>query len=83
MTTYEMVALADEDGKTYQIGDMYYQKDMGFHDKDNCEWNAGAFHFRGGLNGFIHLSNWAEAPIRYTDAQLVKLIGYDFEYVGR
>lgn len=82
MNTCEMVALADENGKIYQTGNMYYQKNKGFHDYDNSEWEATAFDFKNGLSYFIHLNDWSEIPPRYTHAQLIKLIGHDFEYVG-
>lgn len=63
MKTYEMIVLADVDGKVYKTQDMHYQKDEGFYGvwKDgHREWKSSAFNSTNGLNTFIHFDGWKE-----------------------
>lgn len=59
MKTFEMVAQADKDGKTYKINSIHYNKEKGFHDSDGNEWEARAYSsIKGQLNAFIHEEGW-------------------------
>ena len=73
MRTFEMVALADESGKTYKTGDMLYNNRNGFHDNCKREWNYDAFQEEG-LNFFVHLDGWAEVVEK--EMKLEELIRY-------
>lgn len=82
MKTYEMVALADKNGKTYQTGDMLYNFSKGFHDDDGEEWGANAFLHRG-LQYFIHMDEWKEVNIKeMTLLELETKLGYRVKIVG-
>lgn len=86
MYTYEMIKLADENGKTYRAGnnDSYirYNKSLGFHDCNGKAWGAVAYTYtKDGLNTFIHEEGWVELKKKLTKAQLVEIVGYDFEII--
>jgi hypothetical protein len=82
MKTYEMVALADKDGKTYQSGEMYYQKDKGFHDEFGREWEASAYNCENGLSRFIHEDEWElVAKRKMTIQEIEDILGYNIEIV--
>ena len=64
MKTYEMVALAKENRKTYQTGDMYYNVMQGFHDSEGEPWEAEAYSYdANGLNDFIEEDKWEEVEV--------------------
>jgi hypothetical protein len=81
MYTYEMVKLADEDGKTYACGNgasgfIRYSKEKGFHDKDGEMWNFNMYG-ENGLSIFIHIEGWAELPAKeMTLEEIEKSLGY-------
>lgn len=64
MKTYEMVSLADRNGKIYRAQDMHYQREEGFYGiygKEHKEWKPDAWsHESDGLNRFIHADGWEE-----------------------
>lgn len=87
MNTCEMVLLADKNGKAYVASDMYYQKDRGFHDNDNNEWDADSFmnyqeDDKNGLNAFIHIDNWDQVKKRKMKIEEIEeKLGYEVEIV--
>lgn len=64
MTTYEMLTLADENGKTYINDGIRYNKVKGFHDKNGTvsmiEYENN-FDF---LNVFVHDPDWEELKVK-------------------
>ena len=80
MKTYEMVALANSNGKTYKTGDMFYNKREGFRDAPGRPWNVSAYgHEENGLNIFMHEDGWEEIkPRTYTMQELYKIVGHEF-----
>ena len=71
MKTYEMIAKAEADGKTYRSGEMLYNRNTGFTsadpDDNGGDWPATAwadrkgkddFKIRQGLYRFAHCGNW-------------------------
>lgn len=60
MKTYEMVALAQEDGKTYQCDDMFYNRKLGFHNRKLDEWKVMAWDHKNGLQDFVLYDKWGE-----------------------
>ena len=88
MKTYEMVALAESDGKTYKCDDMYYNRIKGFHDKYFEPWSAGAYsdyydnEGRTKLHAFIMEDKWEIYDAkRMTKKEIEKELGYKIEIV--
>ena len=88
MKTYEMVALAESDGKTYKAMEMYYNKKNGFTDKDGKNWplcsyadfndNKGKF----GFHAFIMEDRWEIDEVkRMTKSEIEKILGYKIEII--
>ena len=67
MYTYEMVKLADEDGKTYTCGNyrnsFKYSKEKGFYADDYPDCGNTTF-VKGGLSEFVHIDKWYELKTR-------------------
>ena len=98
MNTYEMVKLADEDGRRYFCADMYYQKGRGFHDYNGDVWTACSYsreideNGRKDLDAFIHEENW-ELEFKINKGDLIRIVGgaftgvegevYDIDTVAR
>ena len=79
LKTYEMVELADNNGKTYTSRDLYYQRDKGFTDNEGVIWGAGAYcDCDDGLNTFIHEDGWVEITQEYTLEELYAVVGHKF-----
>lgn len=55
MKTFEMVKLADENGRTYENNGMQYQSDKGFLFINNLKFNIYGISY---LSYFIHLDGW-------------------------
>lgn len=82
MKTHEMVALAEKDGKTYKSRDMFYNKEQGFHNKDNDEWPVSAWNIKNGLKRFVLNDGWEVVePKKMTIEDIKKELGYDFEII--
>lgn len=80
MKTYEMVALAKENGRTYRTSDMYYNTMQGFHDSDGAPWGAEAYSYdANGLNDFIEEDKWEEVETEYVVTRsMLKSIFLDY-----
>lgn len=65
MTTYEMVALADKNNKTYKRNDVYYTKSKGFYGEGNYKFEVPVFSLKSGegLSSFIRSDGWEEVKI--------------------
>lgn len=84
MKTYEMVALAEENGRAYNVNDMAYQKDVGFVRKIDFtqEWKASAWSELG-LQKFILCDGWQELkPKEMTIEEIEKELGYQIKIVN-
>lgn len=83
LTTYQMVTLADVNGKTYGTGDMYYSKETGFVDKAGVVWDLCAFEsYSNPFSEFIHLSGWKEVSEKeMTKEEIEKKLGYKIKIV--
>lgn len=66
MKTYEMVALANKDGRTYQNENIYYHRIEGFFDESCREWSAGNCIEYQGLKNFVNLDGWKTKLIKLT-----------------
>lgn len=80
MYTYEMVKLADEDGKTYTCGDspnsFKYSKEKGFYTDNNPGCGEVMF-VKGGLSNFVHIDKWEELkPKEMSLYAIEKVLGY-------
>ena len=87
MKTYEMIALAESDSKSYLSGEMFYNKFTGFIDKYGDCWTVNAFAkdtigTQNGLYEFIMLDGWEVYDIkRMTKSEIEKVLGYKIEIV--
>lgn len=82
MTTYEMVALADKNGKIYENEDLRYSKERGFHDKSGKSATVAYEMETEQLNVFIHDTNWEEIkPRKITVKEIEMLLGYPIEII--
>lgn len=80
MKTYEMVAIADKNKKTYITGSMRYNFRLGFHDENGDDWDAKAWSGKGGLSDFIHNDEWKEViKTKMTLREIEKELGYEIE----
>lgn len=79
MHTYEMVALAEQNGKTYQVNDTFYQKDRGFYLDDEEILQSYAFEEvvdekgRRELHAFIMTDGWEEAKVKQNDVKVCNI----------
>lgn len=84
MTTYEMVALADKNRKTYVNGKLRYNKEKGFHDERGNTSTLEYEYEVDQLNAFIHDFDWEELkPKKMTIEEIEKTLGYSIEIIGR
>ena len=82
LTTYEMVALADKNGKTYENEDLRYSRERGFHDKSGKSATIAYEMETEQLNVFIHDTNWEEMkPRKITIAEIETFLGYPIEII--
>lgn len=57
LDTVNMYLKAQVDGKTYKCYDLYYNKRLGFHDKNKKKWNPSAFDT---IDEIFGLDTWKE-----------------------
>lgn len=82
MKTYEVVAIANYNGKTYRTGDMYYNRENGFHESNGKEWDVMAWQGRGGLNDFINEEGWKVCELKkMTIEEIEEILGCKIEII--
>ena len=79
LTTCSIVLIADANGKAYEVGDMRYSKEKGFHDYYGNAYPSDVF---SSLNVFTHLDGWEELKAqKLTKSQIEKKLGHEIEIV--
>lgn len=82
MTTYEMVALADKNGKIYKNEDLRYSREKGFYNKNGKKALVMYEMETEQLNVFLHDSNWNEIkPRKITIEEIEMILGYPIEII--
>ena len=83
MYTYEMIGVADENGKEYECKYGTYMKDIGFRFTENITPVVRKSGWRGFINQLFHENLWKLKPEtkQMTLADLEKELGYKVEIV--